>query len=398
MSKRKFIEDVFSELSGNELEPLNTIFEKRIEKLDLSYRQLETILGIDRKSINNILSNETKKINVSNLIKIGAFLEMTFPEILKAFTAQMPKEDISEIGRVIRLTYIFENFDLKNLKTMGFISSITDLDKIEERIKTFFGLKDIFNYSKDIGAAFSKVNKNYNNKMLDFWNKSAFAFFEKINNENDYDRERVIQIIPSIRPYSQDVKNGLRIVSRALFELGITVAFQPYLPTTQVRGATFVVNGKPCIVITNRNKNYATLWFALMHELYHVLFELDKVERSVFHLTGELNLEFVDEEAANSFARKYFLSEEKSRYIFPFIRDHVIVDRYAKKNKIHPSLIYNFYCYDQQILKSKNFWGAYNKHMPGTEYATKKLNSDIWGFSTLEEGVLSSINSTSNIK
>lgn len=398
MSNIKFIEGVFSEFSNEKVESLKVLFERKIEKLGISYRQIETILGIERKTISNILNNETQKVSVTNLIKIGTFLDMSFSDVLKVFAAQIPKAEISEIERAIRLTYIIEHFDLKSLKTMGFIPSITDLDSVEKRIKTFFGIENIFNYSKEIGAAFSKVNKNYNNRMLDFWNKSAFAFFEKINNPNRYDREKLIQIIPNIRPYSQDIKKGLRIVSRALFELGVTVAFQPYLPTTQVRGATFVVNEKPCIVITNRNKNYATLWFALMHELYHVLFELEKVERSVFHLTGELNLEFVDEQAANSFARRYFLSDEKSRYIFPYIKDEVIINRYANKNKIHPSLIYNFYCYDQQHIKKKNFWGLYNKYMPGTDDATKNLNSDIWGFSTIEEGVLSTINLTTTTK
>ena len=382
-----FEDEVFAQLGENSSPDLLTQFSERIKNLELSMRQVENILAVDRKVLKNILDGTNKKIDVVSLIKIGVFLGRGFNETLKMFAASLPVDDIVEIQEARRFLYLNERFDLKGLKKMGFIDSTSDMKAIEERIKDFFNLKSIFDYDREIGVAFSKVKKNYNNRMVDFWNQSAYSFFEKINNPNDYDRQRLIEVVPHIRPYSQDISNGLRIVSRALYEIGVTLIFQPYIASTQMRGATFIVNGKPCIVITNRNKNYATLWFALMHELYHVLFEFDKVERNIFHLTGELNLEFVDEAAANDFARQYFLSREKSTYIFPYIDEPAIVNRYAKKNKIHPSLIYNFYCYDMQ--GRGEYWGIYKKYMPATHLATKHLNSDIWQYSTIEEGVLS---------
>ena len=57
------------------------------------------------------------------------------------------------------------------------------------------------------------------------------------------------------------------------------------LPKTQIKGATFVINNKPCIVITDFNKNYGTIWFSLIHELHHVLFDLD----SIYDYDKELN-------------------------------------------------------------------------------------------------------------
>jgi len=66
-----------------------------------------------------------------------------------------------------------------------------------------------------------------------------------------------------------------------LFNIGITIVFQPSLPKTQIRGATFLINDKPCIVITDFNKNYATIWFALIHELHHVLFDLETIDKKI---------------------------------------------------------------------------------------------------------------------
>ena len=64
----------------------------------------------------------------------------------------------------------------------------------------------------------------------------------------------------------------------------------------------------------------------------------------------------------------------------------MLVERYAEQNKIHPSLIYNFYCYDQQ-KKGKCYWGAFSKYIPDSKLALKGINIDIWDNETLDQSV-----------
>lgn len=91
--------------------------------------------------------------------------------------------------------------------------------------------------------------------MKDFWVKSAYQTFKVIDNPHDYDREKLKDLIIKMKPYSQDVRDGLYTVCRALYSTGVTLIFQDYLSTTQVRGGTFIINSKPCVVITDFNKN-----------------------------------------------------------------------------------------------------------------------------------------------
>ena len=170
--------------------------------------------------------------------------------------------------------------------------------------------------------------------MKEFWVRSAFMHFEKISNPNEFNREALISLIPKIRPYTMNIKQGLKVVTQALYNCGLTVIYQPHLPTTQVRGATFVVNHKPCIVLTDLNKNYATIWFALMHEIYHVLYDLDEIEKQTFHLTGEPDLFLLEEDKANQFSRDYLFAREKSKYISKYINSPHIVREYAHKNQL----------------------------------------------------------------
>ena len=220
--------------------------------------------------------------------------------------------------------------------------------------------------------------------MKDFWIKSSYKYFETINNPNEFSRNSLIELVPKIKPYTKNVEKGLATVFQALFNIGVTVIFQPSLPKTQIRGATFVINKKPCIVVTDLNKNYATIWFALIHELHHVLYDLEIIEKTSYHLTGEPDLFLIQEDRANEFASEYLFSSEKMRYIEKLIHNKLIVEKFASECQIHPSIIYAQF----QWIQSKNgndYWGAFKDQFPKMSNVTKNLNIANWDIETIKE-------------
>ncbi|MBK9196716.1 MAG: hypothetical protein IPO17_17385 [Flavobacteriales bacterium] len=145
---------------------------------------------------------------------------------------------------------------------------------IEKRLRTFLGLDSIEDYTQELAlCGLQPHQRASSNKMLDFWTKSAYQYFVEVANPNEYDRDALKELVTKIRPYTRDVENGLLTVARALYSVGVTV-ITSHTCRTPVRGATFRVNGKPCIALSDFRKSYATVWFALMHELNHVLFDL----------------------------------------------------------------------------------------------------------------------------
>ncbi len=386
--RKSFIRELYAYLNDNP-PTLKELYELKIGQLNLSQSQVENILNVDKKTLQSILNQDAKRVDFTNLVKIGAFLGLSFNETLKLFTASMAIEQISDIEKARRAIFIAENFDIKALKKMKFLESVNDFEHIEAKIKKFFQLESIYDYDSDVGTAFSRTKKTYNNKMVDFWVKSAHAYLLKVDNPNEYNRNSLKELIPKIKSYSRNTENGLKIVVKALYAIGVTVIFQPYIAvSTQIRGATFFINKKtPCIIITDLNKNYATLWFALLHELYHVLFELDKIEQNIFHLTGEPNLFLMEEEQADDFARQYFLSYDKSNYIFPLINDSFAVEQYAKENKIHSSLIYNFFCYDMQQKGKSQYWAIFNSYLLKSKDTLKDININVWSSEHIDEKI-----------
>lgn len=358
------------------------LFKQRIEALGITQSRAEIILGIEKKTLNKILNNDAKRVDIITCLKLAQFLNLSIENFIGVYLKDLPPEQVGDLDRTRKANYIIQNFDLSQLFKIRFITSKSDYSAIEEKIINFFHLDNIFEYTdKVLTPAFSKTKRNSSDLMREFWVKSAYAQFSTLNNENPFSRQELTELIPKIRPYTRNLDSGLLTVIRALYAVGVTVVFQPSLPNVQVRGATFVVNKKPCIVLTDLHKRYPTIWFALMHELHHVLYDLEEIEKRTYHLTGEIDLWLLQEDKADEFSREYLFGVERSNYIEPFINNPLIVKQYAEKNQVHPSIIYSFYMYDHKS------WNMFSDQMPDLNLVLRRLNINPWEKETIQENI-----------
>ena len=386
-----FMTEIYDLLShNNPSADIAKLIDKKMADLDLSERQLSTILGIERPSLKRLKEGEAQKLDLLTALKLIQFLGLEFDDFIKIYVSSLPKESIGDLERVRKANYLVENFDLKTLKKIGFIKSVTDYDEIENKIVSQFGLKSIFEYSLEVAyPLFSRGRRPFSDKMLEYWVKSAYSKFSEINNPNKFDKTALGSLIPKIRPYSRDVEFGLLTVAKALFNLGVTVIVQPYLMKTHIKGMTMIVNGKPCIALSNYYNKYPTLWFTLLHEIAHVFYHLDKVSALNYHVSGNDDLYLMEPEA-NLFAREILFSEEKVNYIKLFIDNPRVVEEYAEQNKVHPSIIYGIYIRSLEDNNPGNDYGSlyakYSSHMNvGPELAIKSLNTSAWGDCNIRE-------------
>jgi Zn-dependent peptidase ImmA (M78 family) len=373
---------------GN-LTSIKELFEERLRYYNITQRQAENILGVQARTLDGILEKSAVRVDAINILKLSQFLGLDENDFHKLYVNELAAEAISELEATRRNTFIVANFDIATLKKCGFLPTKSDFEGIENRIKKFFGLATIYDYrnrSKYI-PAFSKTKRSPHLLMREFWVASAIDQFEKLNNPNAYSRDELIDLLPKIRPYTMNVEHGLKTVIRALYNVGVTVIYQEHLPTTQVRGGTFIVKNKPCIALTDLNKNYATVWFALLHELHHVLFDYDDIEKQVFHLTGEADLFLLQEDAADDFAREYLFSTEKLKFILPHIDNDFLVENYAKESQVHKSIIYSFY-HHYMSERGGNYWGRFKDKFPDISVALKDLREgDPYKYEEIQESV-----------
>lgn len=371
----QLLQDIFKDDSNFDIKER---FEEKIAEYGISKTKALKLLNVDKDVFEEILEGTSKQPNLIHVVKVAEFLDVDVHEFIKMVLKNQNPENIASIDRARKLKFLMKNFDVKALTKKGFFDGGDDVDELVEKALTYFGYTSIREFEQQlVEPLYSRSVRQFSDKMKDFWVRSAYQTFKLINNPNPFDRNRLKDTIVKMKPYSQDVNNGLYIVCRALYNVGVTVIFQDYLETTHVRGGTFNINGKPCIVITDYLKRYPTLWFTLLHELHHVLFDYETVVSNNFHLSDDQDL-FLIEEKANGFSRDYFLPVEGFHYIKNYINNPYMVERFAKENEIHPSLVYSFYSWYQKELYGKNFFAAFKEFYPNCKEAVNKLNPVSW--------------------
>lgn len=369
-------------MSGGDTRSLSDLIDERKEELDLSDRQVSQVLGMARPSLVRIRDGEAQKLDVLSALKVGQFLGVDGDRLLRVVAASMRPDDVRELERSRAASFMVQHFNLDKLRSIGLIESVADLDAARKRIERFLGLRSIFEYaSTDDYALFSRVRRVFGDRMIEFWVKVAYKQFERINNPNPYDREALLEIVPQIRQYTKHRKYGLLTVLRALYLAGVTVIVQQYLPKTSVRGGTFLIDGKPCIVLTNRGNRYSALWFALMHELGHVILHLDKLESLRYHISGAADLMLVEEEA-DEFGRELLFPKAKLNFIRSHIDNKWMVESYAADADIDSSIIYDFHAFD--LYKSGDRDAFRRAPFVSASEAVAALSSNPWQGESLD--------------
>jgi hypothetical protein len=359
---------------------LRQLFTQKLEEYDIAKSKALLLLGIDKDVFEDIISGTAKQPNLIHVIKVAEFLGIGLQQTVAAIMKEQSHETIASLEKSRNAVFLLKHFDLKKLTSLGFIDKNADVNDITNRLLTFFGYKSIFDFEVSQEAPlYSRTKVMFTDKMMKFWVDSAYRVFKDIANPHEYNREALKDIIVKAKSYSQDVDNGLLTVCKALYHRGVTVIAQELLPTTQVRGGTFVINDKPCIVLTDYRKSYPTVWTTLMHELHHVLYDLEVIEKTKFHLTDEGRPDlFLIEDKANEFAMNYFCDVDKYNFIKHHIHNKYQVDRFAKQLQVHSSMIYNAYQFYQQKLHAKNYWAAFKEEIPKNTATLEKLNPVCW--------------------
>lgn len=396
---------------GNEVDPMIEIYrllsngpvkklaeiieERRLDMGNISYATIAKILNIKKTTfyalMKDIDEDVLEDVQLYDILKVCQFFGIGIEDMSQFYVASLKPQNINELEKARKANYILTHFDIKKLKESKFLEDINDFDYIEERITTFFGLSSITQYDSEVGAvAFARTKrKSQTDKMREFWVRSAIFQFEKIENPNEYRRDDLFSLIPKMAPYSRYVEKGFHAVLQALYNIGVTVIVQSYLSGTQVRGGTFVINGKPCIVITDFLKTYPHLWWTLMHELYHVLYDFDQLTSLKYHLTGEAqsDLYLFREDYADAFGWEMMFPKEKRDFVKSLIRSEVYVEAYAKENKVHRGIIYAAYCEELKNGEGKDEYGFYRKLFGSSEKAVNEVKCNPWNKRTIEEEV-----------
>ncbi|MBQ3635516.1 MAG: ImmA/IrrE family metallo-endopeptidase [Bacteroidales bacterium] len=188
------------------------------------------------------------------------------------------------------------------------------LDRLDD-ILDFFGVdseEEVFAGADSAAALFRKQNNvRVDPVNLKAWLRRGELDFQKMN-IGEYDAQALRKWIEG-REWQRiiDSADDFLKLPEKLMEFGVALVFVPFIPRT-VYGAVRWFDGKPLVQVSDRDKDLATCWFTLFHELGHVL-----LHHNEEILDGELNDKGGNtrrkEKEANKFANEILFNGDNLR-------------------------------------------------------------------------------------
>ena len=212
--KESNIDDLLKSIfSDEEIFDIRNEFEQKLTEYNISKTKALKLLNIDKDVFEQIISGTAKQPNLIHVVKIAEFLNINIDKFIQIVLNNQSKDNIGSIDTARKATFLLKNFDVKTLTKLGFFDRDYETDELVEKVLTFFGYSSIQEFENElVEPLYSKTKRNFSDKMKDFWVKSAYQTFRIVDNPNEYDRRKLKDLIVKIKPYSQDVKDGLLTV------------------------------------------------------------------------------------------------------------------------------------------------------------------------------------------
>lgn len=372
---------------------LREMLNELITENEVAVSSIAEEIGINKDSFAEYLKGGYD-LKLSQAIKLMKLLGLTENQLISAYNHEITEKELVNIEKSERLSYILNNFDIPTLKKLGIVKPRARIEEYEKQICSFFGFSSIYQYDDTslMPTLFSKskitIANEKEKKMNVFWLKCSIYSFSKINNPYEYNSELLIELLKRISEFTEDVVHGYEKIVLILFRIGVTVITQPYVSGTRAFGVTMILDGKPCIVITDMNKKYHKLWINLIHELYHVINDFDILQNLKYHISYSDSPELLlNEERADKFALDVLVSPTIQKELGRVVALPYKMRQLAEKLHVDISILYGVYLESLPKQKQSKEFPKYASMLKSSDVAIRKVEFDAIQRRSLNEAI-----------
>ncbi|PKM67566.1 MAG: DNA-binding protein [Firmicutes bacterium HGW-Firmicutes-2] len=270
-------------MNGEYLVPTGRLIKDYLDEYNISQKSLSSRTGMSEKHISNVI-NGNSRLTEEFVLKLEKVLTNINASYWLNYEAKY-REYIARQEEKID----FENLDLASIATRFRFKEVfkgLELNIVEQAVEMLKLLKI---------SSFDQFEKVYGDLAIDFMEdggeSEAIAVWLglceseiEIQNvdltENKFDKKKVEKALDRFRILANNKETEKSIVScRKLFNrLGIYFVVCEAITNSKVRGALTTYNNHPAIYISGRFRSHAHIWFAIIHEIFHLLLHYDKKE------------------------------------------------------------------------------------------------------------------------
>lgn len=340
------------------LVPTGNIIKEYLAEYGISQKDLAARMNMSEKHISNVL-NANCRLTEEFALKLEKILIEIPASYWLNYEAKY-RESLAREEEIVRIN----NWDLNKLSKQFRFKEVfqgLSLSLTEQALEMLKILKisDFNNFDKVYGNLSADFMEDGGEKeAIAIWLNLCEAEIEIQNkdiSEINYNKIELEKNLSKFKTLSGNSVTNLSINScrKLCNKLGIYLVFCEPITNSKVRGALTTYKNHPVIYLSGRFKSHSHIWFALMHEIGHLLLHYNKNDTLI---TIEENIDAKEEEA-NKFARDFFIDlNEYNNFISTHLYNAKKIQDFAKKQNILPMFVvarlqhdgeigYNEYCH-----------------------------------------------------
>lgn len=331
-------------VSNEIIVPTGKIIKNYLSENDINQKELSARIGISEKHISNIINGNSRLTE-----EFALKLEKVLLGVPASYWLNYEMKYREKIARDLEST----KFDLVSLEKIATrfkfkeVFSGLDLTLLEQALEMLKLLKiSDFKYFE---SAYANLSVDF---MEDGGEKEAIAIWLNL-----CEAEILIQNsdLEDIKYSQKELENSLEKFKLLAFnsatnlslkscvklcnKLGIYLVVCGAIKNSKVRGALTNYKDHPTIYISGRFKSHDNIWFALMHEIGHLIKHYDKKEIIISFEDSEKNINKREEEA-NEFARNFFINpNDYIKFINKKEFTLETINEFARQQNVLPGIV-----------------------------------------------------------
>lgn len=321
------------------LVPTGNIIKEYIAAYGITQKELAKRIGLSEKHISHLLNGDSRLTE-----EVALKLEKIMPDISASYwlnyetkyqeyiarikeEEKLDKEDLQEISKRFRFNEVFKGLEwdvkkqaIEMLKLLK-ISDFSKFDIVYENLN--------MNFLEDGGEKESvAIWINLCESEIEIQNKDL--------EDIEYEPKKLLESLNLFKKiaYNEDVEKSLNSCRKLLNKLGIYFVICEAITNSKVRGVLTTYKNHPAIYISKRFKTHDHIWFAIMHEIGHLLKHYNSKSINITYDMENKNIDTKEKEA-NKFAREIFIKDsDYNNFIKEKNFTEKSISKFAQENNI----------------------------------------------------------------
>lgn len=325
--------------------PGETIREN-MKYLGMNQKELATRLDITEKHLSNII-NGNSPITYETALKLERVIgpSAKFWMNLES-NYQLIKARIEEENKMEEDLEILKQIPYKEMSEFKWVEKTRARKQRVINCRNFFGVAELMAIKPSYNVAFRKQNQT-----REISNLGTLAWLRKAEKQGmdieveKFNKKKLKELIPKFREMTiKEPEVFYPMIKNLCAECGVALVLVPYLPKTDICGATIWRNNKAIIALSVRGKKADIFWFTFFHELVHLINHSNKE----FHISYDSDSK---ENEADKEASNYLIPEEQyNKFVKNYdytLKENIV--NYAKEIGIAPFILLGRLQHDKLI-------------------------------------------------